>query len=99
MRMAHLTLLAFLVGISGCHSQPPERAPAPVGAEKLSSSAINNDYVKMGYHPVVRKDGQTVYCRTEMVTDSHFTNKVCLTEAQLQEQAEKQRAGRDQLFR
>jgi hypothetical protein len=96
MRMRDLALLGLLVVTAGCHLHAPEHAPA--APEKVSSSAINNDYVKMGYHPIT-KNGQTLYCRTETVTDSHFTNRVCLTEEQLKEQTEKQQAARDQIFR
>jgi hypothetical protein len=38
--------------------------------------------VKRGFRPVQRQ-GQLLYCRTQIITGTHFSNKVCLTQAQI----------------
>jgi hypothetical protein len=38
--------------------------------------------VKHGYKPVHR-NGQLLYCRSQILTGTHFQNTVCLTEAQV----------------
>jgi len=96
MRMGHLYLIAIVAATSSCTTQAPN--PAPPATERVSSSGANPDWKKMGYHPVVR-NGQTVYCRTETVTNSHFTNTTCLNEAQIKEQSLRQQRIQDELYR
>jgi hypothetical protein len=95
-RIGYPYLIAIVAAISGCGTPAPNRAPpAP---ERVSSSSASPVWKKMGYHPVV-KNGQTVYCRTEMVTNSHFTSTTCLTEDQIKERSLKQQRMQDDLLR
>jgi hypothetical protein len=95
-RIEYLYLITIVAAISGCSTPAPN--PAPPAPQRVSSSSANPDWKKMGYHPVVR-NGQTVYCRTEMVTNSHFTSTTCLTEDQIKEQSLKQQRMQDELLR
>jgi hypothetical protein len=59
----------------------PAASPAAGAAPKL---AVDPDLVKRGYSPAIY-NGQRVYCRTETVTGSRFTQKVCMTAERIKE--------------
>jgi hypothetical protein len=58
---------------------------APAGTTPVSvapAADVNEDHVKHGFK-AIHQNGQVLYCRSEMLTGTHFPQKVCLTEAQL----------------
>ena len=68
-------------------------ASAPAGATPTSaalvadhpadkSNVVDPSILKHGYKPVHR-NGQLLYCRSQILTGTHFQNTVCLTEAQV----------------
>jgi hypothetical protein len=68
-------------------------ASAPAGTTSTSaapaadhpadnSNAVSQSALKHGYK-AVNKNGQLLYCRSEILTGTHFRNTVCLTEAQV----------------
>jgi hypothetical protein len=69
----------------------PSAALAPAtAATKTASSGVNQGLVKEGYRTTTKR-GQLMYCRTEAVTGTRFTNNVCLTETQIMEQRQNAR--------
>jgi len=65
----------------------PQAASNSAGDAKLASRyppGTNLDLIKRGYS-VGQKNGDLVYCRSEAPTGSRFTQKVCLSEAQIRE--------------
>lgn len=49
-------------------------APAP--------DAVNQSYIKRGYR-AIHRNGQLLYCQSQVLTGTHFQHTVCLSEAQL----------------
>ena len=88
-------------------SETAASLPTPASSVEAASTAgdaesVNQDLVKRGYHP--RKlHGRLLYCRTVVLTGTHFDNTVCLTEAQvkaidLDTQNSKDRMGRQTIM-
>jgi len=76
------TALAALV--SGCATKPA--AAPPVTRQVAVTTANVEDVQKAGYK-IVNKDGQKLYCRTDLITGSHVrTRTQCLTEQELYDQ-------------
>jgi hypothetical protein len=74
-------LLAVLV--SGCATKP---AAPPVTRQVPVTTANVEDVQKAGYK-IVNKDGQKLYCRTDLITGSHVrTRTQCLTDQELYDQ-------------
>jgi hypothetical protein len=63
---------------------------APAAGTKTASSGVNQGLVKEGYRTTTKR-GQIMYCRTEPITGTRFTNNVCLTETQIIEQRQNAR--------
>ena len=58
-------------------------AAAPVADHSAENSGvINQSYIKSGYK-AVRRNGQLLYCRSEVITGSLLPSTVCLTDAQM----------------
>jgi hypothetical protein len=79
----------------------PSTTSAPTAKTARASGdevPVSQDLVKRGYRPK-RRSGQLLYCQTQVLTGTHFSNTVCLTEAQikaldLDTQSSKDRMGR-----
>lgn len=56
-----------------------------------NSNVVDPSILKLGYKAVHRK-GQLLYCRSQILTGTHFTNTVCSTAAQVHAD-ERQRQG------
>lgn len=72
--------------VSTANSTPAATAPArPASANSSPDNAnlaVNQTLVKRGYRP--RKlNGQLKYCRTQVLTGTHFSNTVCLTQEEI----------------
>jgi hypothetical protein len=60
-------------------------ANAPAGTTPVSvapAADVNEDLLKHGFK-AIHQNGQLRYCRSEVLTGTHFPHSVCLTEAQL----------------
>jgi len=68
----------------------PVAAPAANG----NTPALTRAFLKAGYAATTYK-GRLYYCRTEEVTGTQFKRRVCLTEAQMQEEQRKAQQMRD----
>lgn len=86
--MRHLVSALFVVLATACSSERPLAAPAGASAAPTASAsdpriAVSQDLIKKGWRPVMRGD-QMYYCRTDVLTGTHFPTKVCLTEDRIQ---------------
>jgi hypothetical protein len=69
-------------------ANPPPAATAPVRPASANSStdnanlAVNQTLVKRGYQPR-QLNGQLKYCRSQVLTGTHFSNTVCLTQEEI----------------
>jgi hypothetical protein len=60
-------------------------ASAPAGTTAVSvapAADVNENLVKHGFK-AIHQNGQVLYCRSEVLTGTHFPQTVCLTEAAL----------------
>jgi hypothetical protein len=78
--------LVIVVGttvlLSGCatKSEPPV-------TRQVKVNASNVEAVQKAGYKLVNKDGQKLYCRTDLITGSHVRTKTtCLTEQELYDQ-------------
>lgn len=101
------------LALTACSSQPREpatamapaapAAAAPSAALAASPSvngetpAINRSRIAAGYKATVIK-GETYYCRQVDVTGTQFKKKVCLNEAQLQDEERKTKELQDRML-
>jgi hypothetical protein len=60
--------------------------------------SVDQSLVKRGFRPVQRQ-GQLLYCRSHILTGTHFSNTVCLTQAQIAANDENTKANLDTLSR
>jgi len=91
LKVVGIGLMALI--ISACASPPRQRtlsAPAANG----TTPALTRAFIKAGYAATTYK-GRLYYCRTEEVTGTQFKRRVCLTEAQMQEEQRKAQQMRD----
>src|SRR5581483_1594729 len=77
--------------LSGCATKPQP----PVTRQVQVTTANVEDVQKAGYK-VVNKDGQKLYCRTDLITGSHVrTRTQCLTQEELAAQMDQTRQSMD----
>ena len=57
-------------------------AATPSSAGAPAAGVVNQNYVKRGYR-AVHRNGQLLYCQSQIVTGSLFHDTVCLTEDQM----------------
>jgi hypothetical protein len=84
--MSFIILAATSLAV-GCAAQP-SRTSAPTGAGvaatgSASTATRKSDDIALGYDRVVI-NGKQLFCRTEPITGTRISHKVCLTQAQLQ---------------
>lgn len=80
-----VSLAALAALVSGCATQPAE----PPVTKQVKVDAANVAEVQRAGYKVVNKDGQKLYCRTDLITGSHVRTKTqCLTEQELYDQME-----------
>jgi hypothetical protein len=72
--------------VSTANSTPAATAPSRPAAANSSTDnaipAVNQALVKRGYQPR-RLNGQLKYCRSQVLTGTHFSNTVCLTQEEI----------------
>lgn len=80
-------LFGVAVLFSGCATQS-----APPVTRQVKVDASNVADVQRAGYKVVNKDGEKLYCRTDLVTGSHVRTKTtCLTEQELYDQMQEMR--------
>jgi hypothetical protein len=79
--------------LSGCATQS---APPVTRQVKVDSS--NVEAVQRAGYKLVNKDGQKLYCRTDLITGSHARTKTqCLTEQELDDQMQEMKQSMDNI--
>jgi hypothetical protein len=77
----------LLVLLGGCAGQPQAASTPPAQPHKVKVDASNVVAVQHAGYKLVDKNGQQLYCRTEVVTGSRINSRTtCLTEQELNEQ-------------
>jgi hypothetical protein len=56
---------------------------APVADHPTGSSNVADPNILKHGYKAVHRNGQLLYCRSQILTGTHFQNTICLTEAQL----------------
>jgi hypothetical protein len=69
---------------------------APVADHPSDPNVPDPNILKHGYKAVHQK-GQLLYCRSQILTGTHFQNTVCLTEAQVKASEHGKQEALDQL--
>jgi hypothetical protein len=88
MKANMILVLPGLLVVSGLIAACASRQGAPVAAAAVVAQSsenpdvVNQSYIKSGYRAVRRK-GQLLYCRSEVITGSLLPSTVCLTDAQM----------------
>jgi hypothetical protein len=72
------TTLASAAPTSAASTSPAPAADHPADA----ANPVRQAALKHGYK-LVHRNGQDLYCRSEILTGTHFRNTICLTEAQV----------------
>jgi hypothetical protein len=76
-------LFVVALALAGCAAGPT----APAEPHRVKVDASNVVAVQQAGYKLVNKDGQPLYCRTDLVTGSHVvTRSTCLTEQELLDQ-------------
>jgi len=72
--------------VTAANSTPAATTPARSASANSSTDnanlAVNQTLVKRGYRPR-RLNGQLKYCRSQVLTGSHFSSTVCLTQEEI----------------
>ena len=71
-----------VVAVSAPAGTTPTSAAPGADHPTDSSNGPDPNILKHGYK-AVHRNGQLLYCRSEILTGTHFKNTVCLTEAQV----------------
>jgi hypothetical protein len=110
-RQIALFVLATLA--AACSSTPATSTPAPQtlaaagnapaiapGTESAAAAApagvVDAGLVKAGYS-VMRRHGEVLYCRNEVITGQRIGTRICLTAAQIQDEKDNVTKARDLL--
>jgi TolA-binding protein len=90
---ALLAVQVTLLMLFGCAARPPAPAPHNVVTTAAGSASansptdnanltVNQTLVQRGYQPR-QLNGQLKYCRSQILTGTHFSNTVCLTQEEI----------------
>jgi hypothetical protein len=93
-----LVVLATLA--AACSSTPatsPTIAPRTASAAAAApASVVDASLVKAGYS-VMRRDGEVLYCRNEVITGQRIGTRICLSAAQIQDEKQNVTKAKDLL--
>ena len=75
----------------------PAIAPGPASAAAAApASVVDASLVKAGYS-VMRRHGEVLYCRNEVITGQRIGTRICLTAAQIQDEKQNVTKAKDLL--
>jgi hypothetical protein len=100
LRRIALALVATLA--AACSSTPAPQTLAVLGngpavtPDATPPSVVDANLVKAGYS-VMRRRGEILYCRNEVITGQRIGTRICLTEAQIQVEKQNVTKARDLL--
>jgi hypothetical protein len=94
--------VAFVL-TAGCASQPgiAPAAPTAVAVESVAAPAKPSETLqeaRLAGYKIVNENGETVYCREQLMTGSHMRKEIiCLTKAELEIAREASRRNQEQM--
>jgi hypothetical protein len=92
---------AIAPGTTSAGAAPPASAARPASAASPASattpaSAVDAGLVKAGYS-VMKRHGEVLYCRNEVITGQRIGTRICLTAGQIQTEKQNVTKARDLL--
>jgi hypothetical protein len=103
-----IALAAFATLAAACSSTPAPQTLASAGnapaispdtastAAAPPAGAVDASLVKAGYS-VMRRHGEVLYCRNEVITGQRIGTRICLTAGQIQDEKQNVTKARDLL--
>jgi hypothetical protein len=96
-----IALVVFAMMAAACSSTPQQTHVAAGNAPALppgtaSASLIDASLVKAGYS-VMRRHGEVLYCRNEVITGQRIGTRICLTAGQIQDEKQNVTKAKDLL--
>lgn len=101
-----IALAVFATWAAACSNTPGARAsrtdePAAGNAAAIApgtapAGVVDASLVKAGYS-VMRRQGEVLYCRSEVITGQRIGSRICLTAAQIQDEKQNVTKARDLL--
>lgn len=86
---------AIAPGTASAGAAPPAGAASPASAT-TPASAVDAGLVKAGYS-VMKRHGEVLYCRNEVITGQRIGTRICLTAGQIQTEKQNVTKARDLL--
>src|SRR5277367_449896 len=97
--LKQIALSIFTTLVAACSSTPPSAPQTPAAAGNAPASApgrasgaaaapagvVDSSLVRAGYS-VMRRHGEVLYCRNEVITGQRIETRICLSAAQLQDE-------------
>ncbi len=87
-----IPLAAFATWAAACSNTPGTASAA--GA--APAGVVDASLVKAGYS-VMRRQGEVLYCRSEVITGQRIGTRICLTAAQIEDEKQNVTKARDLL--
>jgi hypothetical protein len=88
-----ILVVAAAAVLGGCATQS-----TPPVTRQVKVEASNVEAVQKAGYKLVNKDGEKLYCRTDLITGSHVRTKTeCLTEQQLYDQMQETKQSMDNI--
>jgi hypothetical protein len=103
-----IALVVFATLAAACSTAPPRQTLAAAGnapaiapdttstAAATSTGAVDANLVKAGYS-VMRRHGEVLYCRNEVITGQRIGTRICLTAGQIQDEKQEVSKAKDLL--
>src|SRR5580698_4527675 len=92
-----IALFVFATLGAACSSAPaPQTLAAAPTTPAAVAGVVDPNLVKAGYS-VMRRHGEVLYCRNEVITGQRIGTRICLTAAQLQVEKQNVTKARDLL--
>jgi hypothetical protein len=88
-----IALVVFATLAGACSST---RATSTASDAAAPASAVDASLVKAGYS-LMRRHGEVLYCRNEVITGQRIATRICLTAAQIQDEKQNVTKAKDLL--
>jgi hypothetical protein len=89
-----IALVIFATLAAACSSTPAPQTLAAAG--NAPAGAVDASLVKAGYS-VMRRHGEVLYCRNEVITGQRIGTRICLTAGQIQDEKQNVTKAKDLL--
>jgi hypothetical protein len=100
-QIRQIALIVFATLAAACSSTAPQTLAAAGNAPAIapgtaSAGVVDASLVKAGYS-VMKRHGEVLYCRNEVITGQRIGTRICLTAAQLQDEKQNVTKAKDLL--